>query len=212
MAGYIRSFGTAEAVKKASNVPTVPCYAHFQLITVDVHRITSFLCVLAAPYPHQAERTNMYNQRFIEIEGEQIPVTEEIYRAYKRPLWVEHKKEERAKRCRDEKGKRCNKDCKSCSKHREGSNLSLDKFSDDGFDFTDPVDVAEFVADKLILEQLTHAISELEPDERSLIEALYYKDRTEREYAAEIGISHQAVGKRKQKIIEKLRKYMDREK
>ncbi|WP_303678437.1 hypothetical protein [Dehalococcoides mccartyi] len=150
----------------------------------------------------------MENQRFIEIDGQQIPVTEEIYRAYKRPAWAEHKQKERAKRCRDENGYRCTKDCKSCPKLRDGGDLSLDKFSDDGFDVADQVDVAELVADKLVLELLAAALYDLEPDERSLINALFYRERTERDYAAEIGVSHQAIGKRKQKVIEKLRGIM----
>lgn len=87
----------------------------------------------------------------------------------------------------------------------------MDKFSDDGFDVADPIDVAELVADKLLLELLATALDDLEPDERLLIDALFYKDRTERDYAAEIGISHQAVGKRKQKVIEKLRGIMGAE-
>ncbi|AQU05379.1 hypothetical protein B1778_01175 [Dehalococcoides mccartyi] len=150
----------------------------------------------------------MENQRFIEIDGKQIPVSEEVYRAYKRPAWAEHKRKERAKRCRDENGYRCTEDCKSCPKLREGGDLSLDKFSDDGFDVADQVDVAELVADKLVLELLAAALYDLEPDERSLINALFYRERTERDYAAEIGVSHQAIGKRKQKVIEKLRGIM----
>ena len=67
-------------------------------------------------------------QRYIEIEGQQIPVTEEVYRAYKRPAWAEHKRQERAKRCRDENGNRCTKDCRLCEKSRERSTLSLDRF------------------------------------------------------------------------------------
>jgi len=38
-------------------------------------------------------------QRYIEIDGQQIPVTEESYRVYKRPAWAEHKRKEREKRC-----------------------------------------------------------------------------------------------------------------
>ncbi|GHU62696.1 hypothetical protein AGMMS49983_04620 [Clostridia bacterium] len=72
----------------------------------------------------------------------------------------------------------------------------------------DPVDIAELAADRLLLEQLVACLDDLDPDERSLIEALFYNDRTERDYAAEIGISHQAVGKRKNKVIEKLRALM----
>lgn len=153
-------------------------------------------------------QTNANIQRYIEIDGEQIPVTEEVYRAYKQPLWAEHKRKERAKRCRDENGFRCMKDCRTCTKLRDGGDLSLDKFSDDGFDITDPVDIGELVADKLILEQLVKVLDDLDPDERSLINAIFFQNRTERDYAAEIGISHQAVGKRKNKVVEKLRNLM----
>jgi len=141
--------------------------------------------------------------RTIEVE-----VTEEVYRAYKRPLWTEHKRKERAKRCRDENGNCCTKSCRECPKLRDGGDLCLDKFSDDGFDIADSIDIVELVADKLLIEQLVAALDDLEPDERSLIDALFYNDRTERDYAAEIGISHQAIGKRKKKVLEKLRNLM----
>jgi len=150
----------------------------------------------------------MENQRFIEIDGKEIPVTEEVYRAYKRPLWAEHKRKERSKRCRNENGFRCTKDCRTCEKTRDGSVLSIDKFNEEGFEVADTVDLAELVADKLLLEQLVESLDDLDPDERSLINALFYNDRTERDYASEVGISHQAVGKRKQKVIEKLRAIM----
>jgi len=152
---------------------------------------------------------NGNEERYIEIDGQQIPVTEKVYRAFKRPLWAEHKRKERAKRCRDERGFRCTKDCHTCGKTREGSDLSLDRFLDEqGYESADPVDMIELVADKLLLEQLVTCLDELDPDERSLIDALFYSDRTERDYAAEIGISHQAVGKRKLKVINKLRSLM----
>lgn len=154
----------------------------------------------------------MKEQRFIEVDGEQIPVTEEVYRAYKRPLWREHKQKEREKRCAisDGKGrtKRCEGDCGKCEKRRNGGVLSLDWFTEMGVDNADPVDMAELVADKLLLEQLLAALDDLEPDERLLINALFQDDRTERDIAAELGISHQAIGKRKQKVLAKLRTVM----
>ena len=147
-------------------------------------------------------------RRFIEIDGEQIHVTEEIYRVFKRPLWAEHKRKERAKRCRDENGFRCTKNCRTCNKSREGSILSLERFMDEGYDIANTVDIAEHVEKKLMIEELTGALGHLEPEERSLINALFFDDRTERDYAAEIGISHQAVGKRKARILDKLRAAM----
>ena len=73
-------------------------------------------------------------QYYITIDNEQIPVTEEVYRAYKRPEWAEHKRFERSKRCVDSKGRRCTADCSKCPRARTGSVLSLDKLAEDGFD------------------------------------------------------------------------------
>jgi len=142
-------------------------------------------------------------QFYILIDGEQIFVTEEVYRAYKRPLWREKKEKERRKRCRDENGNRCTKNCNDCLKSRNGSDLSLEKLSDIGLDVADPVDYAEFVADELLLEQLLGVLND---EEIALIDALFYKERTEQDYAVEVGVSQQAIGKRKKKIIDKLRK------
>ena len=150
----------------------------------------------------------MSNQRYIELDGVQVAVSEEVYRAFKRPLWREHKQKEREKRCIGDDGYRCTKNCRTCDKLRSGSVLSLDKFMDDGFDYEAPFDLAEAVAEKMLLDQLLEILDELESDERSLINALFYRNRTERDYAAEIGISHQAVGKRKQKVLVKLREML----
>lgn len=87
---------------------------------------------------HDNQQTTM--QRTIEIDGQQIPVSEEVYRAYKRPAWTEHKRKEREKRCRDENGNRCTGDCSNCNKQRTGSVLSLDRFADEGFEVADDVD------------------------------------------------------------------------
>lgn len=107
--------------------------------------------------PTNDNHQSITNRR-LKIDGQQIPVTEEVYRAYKQPLWAEHKRKERKKRCITGNGKggtkRCTKDCRTCEKKREGSILSLDKFADDGYEVTDTVDLFELVSDKLLLEQL----------------------------------------------------------
>lgn len=153
-------------------------------------------------------------QRFIEINGQQVPVTEEVYHAYKQPTWAEHKRQEREKRCMVSTGrggtKRCESDCGKCDRQRTGSVLSLDRLTEDGFDYADPSSVSGLVEDKLELELLAAALDKLAPEEKSLIRALFYDERTVRDCAAEIGISHQAVVKRKQKILEKLRGIMEK--
>lgn len=144
------------------------------------------------------------NQRFIEIDGQQIPVTEEVYRAYKRPLWAERKRQEREKRCRGEKGNRCTKDCSKCDKQRTGSVLSLDKFIEEGFEVADSVDIAELVADKQLLEELAAALNELDPQNRRIAE-LFGEGLSERQIASQVGLSQKTVNKRKAKIFDQLR-------
>jgi DNA-directed RNA polymerase specialized sigma subunit len=155
-------------------------------------------------------------QYYLTIDGQEVKVSEEVYRAYKRPAWAEHKRKEREKRCiiSDGKGrtKRCTEDCSKCDKQRTGSALSLERFKEEGFEITDPVDIAEFVADKLLLEELYAALKELDSEERSLIDALFFKSRTERDYATDIGLKHQSVNKSKKKILEKLRVLMETKK
>lgn len=147
----------------------------------------------------------MENQyRFIHVGGQQIPVTEEVYRAYKRPAWAEHKRKEREKRCRDENGNRCTMDCNKCDKNRTGSVLSLDKFTEEGFEVAESIDLAELIADKLLFVELYAALEELAPDNRRIME-LFSIGKSEREIATDIGLSQKAINKRKTKLFAKLR-------
>jgi RNA polymerase sigma factor (sigma-70 family) len=144
-------------------------------------------------------------QRYIEIDGQQISVTEEVYRAYKQPAWAEHKPKEREKRCRDEKGNRCTKDCSLCQKQRTGTILSLDYSAEEyGLEPTDPVDIEEIAAEKLLLEELVSALEEMDPDNRRIME-LFANGKSEREIAADIGLSQKAINKRKTKLFSLLK-------
>jgi DNA-directed RNA polymerase specialized sigma24 family protein len=152
---------------------------------------------------------NMENQRYITINEQQIPVTEESYRAYKRPAWAERKRKEREKRCVISNGKggtkRCTGDCSKCNKQRTGSVLSLDSLVEEsGFEPADTVDIAELVADKLLIEQLYLALDKLNPDNRKIME-LFSIGKSEREIAVDIGLSQKAINKRKTKLFAQLR-------
>jgi RNA polymerase sigma factor (sigma-70 family) len=154
--------------------------------------------------------------RYIIIGSKEISVNENVYRAFKRPAWVERKRRARECRCFDENGNRCLKSCRECDaaraaqglspKERDGRSLSLDRLTENGYEVAqDGSDPAEIVAYKILLDELYAALDELAPDERSLIDALFFAERTERDYGDEIGMSHQAIGKRKRKAIDKLR-------
>ena len=116
-------------------------------------------------------------QYYLTIEGKEVSVTEEVYRAYKRSIWAEHKRNDRQKLCQvsDGKGglKRCTKDCSKCSHTKEGSLLSLDGLEEAGYGVEDRAqDVVEIVAEKVLLEELFKALEELDPNSHRICKLL----------------------------------------
>lgn len=89
-------------------------------------------------------------QRYIEIEGQLVPASEEVYRAYKRPAWAERKRKEREIRCLYEKGTRYTKSCRACELEiaKKGLVLSLDKLTEDGFEVANALDITELATAK----------------------------------------------------------------
>ena len=123
----------------------------------------------------------MDKQYSIELNGRQIPVSKEVYYAFKRPAWREHKR----RQVRAEK------------------ELSLEAFADAGFEIpSGEALVDEIVEDKLLLDMLSKALSELTEEERVLIDELFFNDKSEREIAREIGVSQPAIHKRRNRILE----------
>lgn len=152
----------------------------------------------------------MNNQFYLEINGNKTPVSEEVYRAYKQPIWAEHKRKEREKRCTisDGKGgtKRCDGDCSKCNKQQTGSVLSLERFTEDGFEVPAPTgDLADVVAYKILLDELFKVLEEFDPDSRKLCE-LISAGFSEREIADIFGVRQSTLNYRKNKLFEELRK------
>ena len=58
------------------------------------------------------------------------------------------------------------------------------------------------------LERLREALKRLEPEERELVKALFFDEKTEREYAESLGISQKAVNKRWHKTRLKLKNFL----
>ena len=92
-----------------------------------------------------------------------------------------------------------------------GRLLSLERFKDDGITLDHLVDehiesAETSVFHGMLIEQAREAFMFLDDDERDLIQALVIDGVTERDYAAEIGLSQKGVNKRKHKILEKLKK------
>lgn len=144
---------------------------------------------------------------FVTIDGQRIPVTEEVYRAYMRPVWAEQKRMERSKRCRVA-GKRCNGDCSQCPHRRTGSVLSLDLLAADGYLPADrQEDIEEIVADRIMLEELLNALEELDPEGKLMCE-LFGQGMSEREMTKVFGVSRPVIHKRLTRLFSQLRKIL----
>lgn len=158
----------------------------------------------------QPKNKDFYNDAWhLTIENQVHEVTEDVYRAYKQPLWAEHKRKEREKRCIISNGKggikRCSQDCSLCEKQRTGTILSLDCSAEEyGFEPSDPANIEEIIAEKQLLKELLSALEELDPDNRRIME-LFGIGKSEREIAADIGLSQKAINKRKVKLFAQLR-------
>ncbi len=125
----------------------------------------------------------------ITVDGKDVEVSEEIFTVYSQA--------DRRERYQTER--------------EAGRLLSLDQMDEDDVLLTylssENVESAEDVAiRRLFAEDALTALDSLEADERRLIQAVVMDGMSERDYAASIGLSQKGVNKRKQKILEKLRK------
>ena len=108
-----------------------------------------------------------------------IPATKEQYDAYMQPLWAEMKREERGRRCAvsDGKGKlkRCELDCKSCEKMKDGAPLSLESFFEETeLEFEDAsANQCETILSAMLFEDLLDNLRQLAPELTPIFEMLY---------------------------------------
>ncbi len=131
---------------------------------------------------------------FLPLHGMLMEVTEQTYREYYR--------DKRRQKYIDERSK-LNGDV-SYNALDTDETLGEDVFADE------KMDVEAEVINKMTVAELRKAFLLLSPDERELITAIYIQNLTEREYAKQKGVYHNAVHKRKLRILEKLKKFLDR--
>ena len=74
---------------------------------------------------------------------------------------------------------------------------------------SNPIDNIEATFERKIeIEKLRIALLQLTEEEYKLIKALFFENKTLREYAEKVGISHVAIHLRKQQILKKLKKLL----
>ena len=88
---------------------------------------------------------------------------------------------------------------------------SLERLAEQEVQFAGEAEsVEETVLRKLQYVQLHKALSLLPDDERELIDRLFFQGQTEREAAECMGIYRNAVHKRKNRILKKLKKFFEK--
>ena len=134
------------------------------------------------------------NKYFLPLHGMLMEVMEEEYKAYY--------KDKRRQKYIDERS-------------RENGDVSYDALdSSDMLGESVLVDietnVEEQVTNKIILEQLHNAFLLLSEEEKEVITAIFKNNLTERELAKKKGVYHNAIHKQKNRILEKLKKFLNK--
>jgi len=150
---------------------------------------------------------------YLDIDGKRIFVSEEVYRAYKQPLWAEHKRKERESRCQVSNGrgglKRCNDDCSTCPFSKNGKPLSINRLYED-YEY-EVSSKSETIIEKVVNEEfkneLWKAVGSLDEVDKQ-IAILFSEGLSERAIATEVNLSQKAVNKRKTKIFNELKELL----
>ena len=129
---------------------------------------------------------------FIYVRGKAVPVSEEVYKAY----WkiTEHEKYLQRKDW----------------KHNVIPFSALDHdghFVDNIID--ERIDLEKIVEVKMQIEELNKALATLTKEERELMEAIFYKEESLRSIGEKEKVTYQAIGKRRDRILEKLRRILE---
>ena len=143
---------------------------------------------------NQEERANYY----LYIDGQAVPVSEQVYRAY------QHYERKEEYFSYDLKTEKFQKETATFLPSREDSFerlLEQDKqFAASG------VSVEEQAVSSVWLEELLQCLS---ADERVILHKLYFEDKSERNVSIELGISKTALHHRKVKLLQKLKKLLE---
>ena len=129
---------------------------------------------------------------YLYVKGKAVKVSEEVYKAY----WkiTEHEK----------------------YLQRKDWKYDVIPFSAMDYDghFVDNItderiDIEKIIEVKMQIEELNKALATLTKKERELIEAIFYKEESLRAIGKKEKVNYQAIGKRRDKILEKLRKLLE---
>lgn len=130
---------------------------------------------------------------YLYVKGEKVEVSEEIYRAYVRPVRQQKSKMYRAKR-------------------KNITVTSLDGLLEQGFM---PCDETPNIEEQIVTEDtraeenesLAEALNSLNARDRQIVQLYFYENKTQDEIAAIFNVSRQYISKKIKEILEKLKKF-----
>ena len=129
---------------------------------------------------------------YLYVKGKAVPVNEEVYKAY----WKITQHEKYLQK----------KDWKN-------NVIPFSALDHDGH-FVDnimdeKIDLGKIVEVKIQIEELHKALATLTKEERELMEAIFYREESLRSISRKEKVTHQAIGQRRDGILEKLRKILE---
>ena len=158
---------------------------------------------------------------YVTVNGQKVEVSEEVYRAYVRPVRAQQRTEKRNKRCKV-KGERlglvrCKGNCSECEYAKSGkafggAEQSLDALTESGFELPSESDIeVDLLAEEERneqMEKLHSAIACLTERQQYLIREIYFNGRTQGEIVAETGATKQAVSNAVRRVLASLKKIL----
>ena len=140
-----------------------------------------------------ARHKKIRDKYFINLNGQKIEVSQEVYYA-----WYGGERQERYQEEKD-------------------SDFDVKPFSALGTEDTDILEILASTDDvqgetegRMLREELTTALGQLPPEDRQLIYDLFYQEKTLTSIAKGKGVSVEAVWLRKKGILKKLRNYFEK--
>ncbi len=131
----------------------------------------------------------MSKEKYIYVDGKKIYVSDEIYREYKKLK----NREEYLSRL----------DRKYRDLYFTSENDAIENIVDKS------VNVEKIIETKLRIEDLYKALDNLNEEERKIIDALYFEEKTIRDLAKEKDVSSKKIFTSRNKILQKLKKLLD---
>lgn len=112
----------------------------------------------------------------------------------------------------DLKAERCRIDCTKCNvTYIPSREDSYERLLDENRQFAAQSESVEDTAVKAVMiERMLNSLKLLDPKERELIEKLFFKGKSEHQLAAETDIPRMTIHNRKNRILAKLKKFIEK--